>query len=246
MNDVVTMPAGIDVDAIMAAIRNTIEEKKRGGILRQSDVDDIAQMELIPLPDFLEIPNVYEPHLYPGFDPQQFRLSQLRPLAALLGENPPPITPYKRPPQEIEEGGNGLRGLIKRVLRKTRSLLFPLIRFMTRPLYLELQNGILDSQESIHHLGQELPRIHSRIDTHRNNMTLFRHDLIDYLTHIQHLSLQSREYIKLLHNTANNVIVEATKAKVEQELLKTKIKVLEDRLDFLENRQRSLERKALP
>jgi hypothetical protein len=53
----------------------------------------------------------------------------------------------------------------------------------------------------------------------------------------------SKEYIRLLHHTCNNLIVELTKLKIEVELLKTKVKALEDRQEFLENRERVLEKK---
>ena len=57
-------------------------------------------------------------------------------------------------------------------------------------------------------------------------------------------SLQSKEYIKLLHNSVNNMIVELSKLKIDQDLLKTKIKVLEDKIEFLENRERAIEKKV--
>ena len=59
--------AEINVEEIMAAIRKKIQDKKDSGLLKQSEIDEIAEMELQPLPDFLEIPNIYDPILYPGF-----------------------------------------------------------------------------------------------------------------------------------------------------------------------------------
>ena len=59
--------ADIDVDQIMAAIRAKIQDRKDAGLLKQSEIDEIAEMELQPLPDFLEIPSIYDPVLYPGF-----------------------------------------------------------------------------------------------------------------------------------------------------------------------------------
>jgi phage shock protein A len=58
--------------------------------------------------------------------------------------------------------------------------------------------------------------------------------------------LQGKEYIKLLHNALNNLITEASKLKIDHELLKTKIKVLEDKMEFLENRERAIEKKIFP
>jgi len=172
----------IDVAKIMAAIDKKIAEKQAAGILRPRDVQEIQEMELQPLPDFLEIPAVYEPHLYP--------------------EHPGPQTP---PEGDIRETGP-----VKAVLKVVRRVCFPLIRFMTRPIVIELKNAIA-------------------------NVNKFEITLA-----------QSKDYIILLHNALNNMIAEASKLKIDEELLKTKIKVLEDRVDFLENRQRAVEKKLFP
>ena len=116
--------AEINVEEIMAAIRKRIQDKKDSGLLKQSEIDEIAEMELQPLPDFLEIPSIYEPVLYPGF-----------------AENMAPPAPLEEAIRET--------GAAKGLLKKIRSLLFPLIRFMTRPLYVELKTGILDLQKKV-------------------------------------------------------------------------------------------------
>jgi hypothetical protein len=100
----------IDVDTIMADIRKMIEEKKEAGLLKQSEIDEIVDMELLALPDFQEVPNVYENHLY---------TRQLDD-SLIMGF-------------EIEQQRTGLKGLIKKALQKIRSLLLPIIRFAIRP-----------------------------------------------------------------------------------------------------------------
>jgi len=116
--------AEIDVEEIMAAIRKKIQDKKDSGLLKQSEIDEIAEMELQPLPDFLEIPNIYDPILYPGF------------------------AEHMAPPVPLEESLKET-GLIKGMLKKIRSLLSPWIRFMTRPMYIELKTGILELQKKV-------------------------------------------------------------------------------------------------
>jgi len=127
----------IDVNAIMASIRERIEEKKKSGILRQADIEEIADMELLPLPDFLEVPNVYLPHLYPGQAGDEFH-------------------PVHIPP-EIEAGA------IKKIMASFRKLLSPLSRFMLRPFFLEQRNLFLglhnQNREDIHKLKQYVPVI---------------------------------------------------------------------------------------
>jgi hypothetical protein len=66
------------------------------------------------------------------------------------------------------------------------------------------------------------------------------------IAYYKHLVIQSKEYIKLLHNALNNLITEAAKLKIDHELLKTRIKVLEDKMEFLENRERAIEKKIFP
>ncbi|MDY0296545.1 MAG: hypothetical protein RB296_04425 [Acidobacteriota bacterium] len=182
----------IDVQQIMVEIRRQIEEKKSSGLLRQVEISEIEEMELQPLPDFLEIPNVYENHLYPEHASADY-------------------TPFHIEP-ELEGGA------AKKALGLLRRLMMPLLRFMLRPFRTDLQNLIVELSNSnsrdIHHLKTLIPVVQ-----------------------------QSKEYVKLLHNTINNMIVEASKLKIEEELSKTKIKVLEDKIAFLEARQRAIEDK---
>jgi hypothetical protein len=170
MEPFISAAKDINVEEIMASIRKKIQDKKDAGLLRQREIDEIADMELQPLPDFLEIPNTYEPHLYPNFgkynaipNPSDEEMQN-----AGLGRKPkrpyfsepmartapgeeaatdaPPVhyTPIPIPADlELQETGPA-----KKVLKKVRSLLNPLIRFMTRPMYVELQTAIIHLQNS--------------------------------------------------------------------------------------------------
>jgi len=181
----------INVKEIMESIKKRIEEKMESGVLRQTEIEEIMEMELLPLPDFLDIPNVYEQHLYPDHNLELYK-------------------PIPREDEIVE--GHGVRGLAKRVMNKVRGLMFPLIRFFVRPITNDLV-----------------------IDLHnQNRMEIARMKPVVY---------QSKEYIMLLHNALNNMIVEFSKLKIEEELFKTKIKVLEDKIEFIENRERAIEKK---
>lgn len=193
MNDsFISADKTIDVEEIMSTIKQRIQEKKDSGVLRQTEIDEIEDMELLPLPDFLEIPNVYEPHLYPEHNTGDFH-------------------PYHIEP-ELEQG------LAKKILSKIRRLFLPLLRFMIRPFISDLKNLTVElhntNKQEVHNLKQTVP-----------------------------ITFQSKEYIKLLHNAINNMIVESSKLKIEEELLKTRIKVLEDKVIFLEERERAIEKK---
>lgn len=192
----------IDVAEIMTAVQKRIQEKKNSGILDQNDIDEISEMELFPLPDILEVPNFYEPHLYPGTRPGDPDKKEFHPTTVTF-EN---------------EDGPGLRGLVKKTLSLFRKVFFPLVRFMTRPIYNELKQFTVD--------------LHNQ-----NGNRMYEIDLNN------RIARQSKEYIILLHNALNNMIVVSSKMKIDQEMLKTKIKVLEDKIEFLENRERALEKK---
>lgn len=109
-------------------------------------------------------------------------------------------------------------GLVKKILKKIRPLFLPLLRFMIRPYGIELKN----------------------LTVHLHNINKQE---LHYLKKTIYSAYQGKEYIILLHNVANHLIVEASKLKTETELLKTRIKVLEDKIEFLENRERQIEKK---
>jgi len=45
---------------ILDEIKKKIEEKKKNGILSEREIRDIEEMRLRPLPDILDVQNVYE------------------------------------------------------------------------------------------------------------------------------------------------------------------------------------------
>lgn len=56
---------------------------------------------------------------------------------------------------------------------------------------------------------------------------------------------RSMEYIKLLHNLSNNMVVEMSKLKVEIDALRNRLITMENKIEFLEKRERILEEKFL-
>lgn len=56
---------------------------------------------------------------------------------------------------------------------------------------------------------------------------------------------RSMEYIKLLHNLSNNMVVEMSKLKVEIDSLRNRLITVENKLEFLEKRERILEERLL-
>jgi hypothetical protein len=115
MEPFIQAAAEIDVDEIMAAIQKKIQARKDAGLLKQSEIDEISEMELQP---------IYEPVLYPDF---AANMAAPEPLQEAMQET----------------------GLAKGGLKKVRRLLSPLLRFMNRPMYVELKTNILDLQKKV-------------------------------------------------------------------------------------------------
>ena len=54
----------------------------------------------------------------------------------------------------------------------------------------------------------------------------------------------STNYVKLLHNLSHNLVVELTKLRVEHDMLKSKVQILEKDFEALSRRERFLEKNA--
>lgn len=104
--DFMSADKSIDVKKIMQDIQKRIDEKKKSGVLRDKDVAQIEEMELQAYPDFQDIPNIFEPHLF---------------------------TEERLDHSHFDAGEEGEKGFVKKVLGKIRHILTPLTRFWLRP-----------------------------------------------------------------------------------------------------------------
>ncbi len=119
------------------------------------------------------------------------------------------------PPSEPEPLAK--RSRIKRFLLKIMTPFAPLIKLFILPVYEEQRQILL----SLHRTNQRLDALVARVDEEEQ---------------------RQREYIKLLHHLAHNIVVEMSKLKIELDLLKTKTRVVERDLETLTRRERILER----
>ncbi|MEA2004868.1 MAG: hypothetical protein U9O50_01150, partial [Acidobacteriota bacterium] len=53
---------------------------------------------------------------------------------------------------------------------------------------------------------------------------------------------KAKEYTKLLHNLSHNIVVELTKLKIEQENLKLKVRIMGKDFEFLDKKEKQLEK----
>lgn len=107
------------------------------------------------------------------------------------------------------------QGRARRILLKLMSPFAPLIRLFILPVHEDLRRAVLILDHANRRIdGLEKER--ERID-------------------------RQQEYTKLLHHLSHNLVVELSKLKIEQEMLKTKVRIMEKDFEFLGKREKALE-----
>ncbi len=82
------------------------------------------------------------------------------------------------------------------------------------------------------------------LPVHEDLMTTNRH-LFETNQRLDWLAAQesfSANYVKLLHNLTHNLVVELTKLRVEHDMLKSKVQIMEKDFEFLGKREKVLEK----
>jgi hypothetical protein len=117
----------------------------------------------------------------------------------------------------IENSGAqpGSRSRARRFLLKIMSPFSPLIKLLILPVYEEQRQTVMILDQT----NKRLDRLIS-------------------------MKAREQEYIKLIHNLCHNLVVELTKLKIEVDLLKTKLQIMEKDFEFLGKRERTLEKEV--
>lgn len=151
--------------------------------------------------------------------------------AAAPPGGPPPDPASALPPAPLApEPGPAPGGAKSKIQGRAIRLLtpfFPVMRLIGLPLHQELRA----TQQSLHATNLRIDGIVRELG---GNLDEARRDLN-----------KSQEYIKLLHNLSHNLILAATSQKIELDMLKSKVRVLEKELEFAERRERALEEEVL-
>jgi len=136
---------------------------------------------------------------------------------------PPPVPPEAGPAPAPAGPKSNLQDRAARLL----SPFFPIMRLIGLPLHQEIRA----TQASLHatnvRIDRDVTAIDLRLDEARRDLN------------------KTHEYVKLLHNLAHNLIMVATSQKIEIDMLKSKVRVLEKDLEYLQKRERALEETAL-
>jgi hypothetical protein len=111
------------------------------------------------------------------------------------------------------------RPRLKKFLLKIMSPFSPLIKLLILPVYEEQRQLFL----ALHNTNKRLDQLINKKETELARL---------------------REYTKLLHNISHNLVVELSKLKIEEEMLKTKTQILEKDFEFMGKRERALEKEV--
>ena len=187
---------GIDVETVMAEIRRRIEEKREKRVYTQEEIRAIEHVDLLPLPDILDVPHLYDP------EEMEKHLGTLS------------FGTVRDLPMEFPLPPSGIKGKIKRVLYRLGHKLAPVINILT-----------------LYRLADLNFRTEKLVYTLEDNV---RASLQIHTTY--------REHLKIVYNLFFHMTGETTKLKIENDSLRVKLKELENRLQFLEERERVLER----
>jgi hypothetical protein len=116
------------------------------------------------------------------------------------------------------EGPLSFKQKIRNKIGRLMTPFFPLIRLLVLPVHEEV--------------GRTIQNLH---ETNKR---------IDFLFQKMAEKDMSKDYIKLLHNLGHNLVVELTKLKIEEETLRNRIRIMEKDLEFLQRREKALEKRV--
>jgi len=198
---------GIDVEKIMEEIRKRVEDKKKKGIYKEEEIEDIENVELLPLPDILDVPVVYSPEdlekSYKGIESlSERKIKELREIKRTL----PQVSGAKR--------------VIRNFVIKIRSKIFPLLKLLSFFTLTDLYDGV-------HANASVIDEIKGSIMGYINEAG---HYLNVYKEHIKIL----HNYIHHITTEITKLKVENDELKVRVKELESRLSFLEERERALE------------
>ena len=147
--------------------------------------------------------------------------------ARLEGQAFPAATGQDQAAPEIDLGEKssppGRGGRIRTILLKVMTPFRPLIKLLILPVYEEHQQTV----RVLHQTNKRLDHLY-RIHEKEHKLMFERLDRL-------------KEYTKLLHLLSHNLVVELSKLKIEEEMLKTNVSLMEKDFEHLGRRERAVE-----
>jgi hypothetical protein len=133
----------------------------------------------------------------------------------------------------------------KSLLLKLMKPFSPAIKLLVLPVYQELRQTVLTLDRTNKRLDVLSGFLNSALDEVKSSLDRFNTDTNQRVDLALEDLTRAKEYAKLLHNLAHNTVVEMTKLKIEQENLKSRIRILEKDFESLKNREKVLESKVI-
>jgi len=195
------------------------EKNERGFIQKVNEIKiDYENIDVKDIMTQIKRKIVSQPKKEPE---QEIRKEELRPSTG----------PYSHEPPE----GSEMKLKIKRILLKGMKPISPLIKLLVLPVHEEVRETVLN-----------LDRTNRRIDYLTDQFGAELRNLNEALNQRIDLAFsdlgKAKEYTKLLHNLSHNIVVELTKLKIEQENLKLKARIMEKDFEFLDEKEKQLEK----
>ncbi len=152
------------------------------------------------------------------------------------------------PPPELP----GPRSRFRRVMLKIMRPVAPAIKLLVLPVHEELRQTILSLDQTNRRLDLLRADMEKEIGKLRSSVEVSVEDANQRVNETNNrvdeafVQLGRRnDYVKLLHNLSHNIVVELTKLKIEEETLKTKTRIMEKDFEFLQKREKALEKLTL-
>jgi len=135
------------------------------------------------------------------------------------GRDAPPGSRIPGAALERDKEPQRLRLRMRRLLLKVMSPFSPLIKLLILPVYEEQRQIFL----ALHNTNKRLDQLIAKRDRELERL---------------------QEYTKLLHNLCHNLVVEVSKLKIEEDMLKTKTQIMAKDFEFFGKRERALEKEV--
>ncbi len=146
------------------------------------------------------------------------------------------------PVGEREEGVPGLKRKLKRILLKITRPFSPFIKLLVLPVHEEAMMALQHIHETNKRLDSLNERLYQELKRLSDSLEKVDRNLNDRLNLAFDDLAKTRECVKLLHNLSHNIVVELSKLKIEHENLKLKTRIMEKDFEFLNKKEKILEK----
>ncbi len=202
----INVSSEIDVEKIMENIRKRIEDKKAKGIYKEEEIEDIENVELLPLPDILDVPVVFD------VDEIEKTFENIEKLNLQISQELHKV----RNTSLFSDVKEGIKLKIKRNIVKIREKILPLLKFLSLFIVSDI------------YLNR------AKIDQLTDVTNTFRNNIFSALNvHKEHLKIL-HNYIAHITTEITKLKIENDELKVKIKELESKLELLSERERILE------------